>query len=132
MSAQVTRRLLLALALAATLPAAASAQERQQVRFKAGSDHATIEGKVKGEAYLDYVLGARKGQTMTVSIDGVPYFNVMPPGSIGEAIYNGAIETDSANLTLPENGDYTIRVYLMGADADEDRERAFKLTVGIR
>jgi len=42
---------------------------------------------------------------------GTGFFNILPPGSDGEAIYIGAMGVDnSATVPGPEDGDYTIRV----------------------
>jgi len=41
---------------------------------------------------------------------GAAYFNVLPPGSTGEAIFVGSSEGNHLSA-LPSDGDYTIRVY---------------------
>ncbi|XDA98141.1 hypothetical protein AB1M95_18930 [Sulfitobacter sp. LCG007] len=109
------------------------------VHFDAGSAGTEIEGAVKGDAYVDYVLGARSGQTMDVSLvvsdstgNGTVYFNVLPPGSDGEAIYIGSIEGSDAEIDLPADGDYRIRVYQMGNDRDTGQGSGFTLSVSIR
>ena len=70
--------------------------QEEVVHFTAGSSEATVSGSITGRESLDYVLGAQAGQTMTVSLDvartdgdGVIYFNILPPGSDGEAIFVG-------------------------------------------
>lgn len=123
------------LALTAALAAApAHSQSRESVRFAAGNDNAAVESAVTGGQYRDYVLGARAGQTMAVSLitEGSAYFNILPPGSTGEAIYNSSINgNDATGIRLPATGDYTIRVYLMGADDSERRTIPFTLSMGI-
>jgi hypothetical protein len=60
------------------------------------------------------------------------YFNILPPGSSGEAIYNSSINgNDATNIVLPKSGDYTIRVYQMGAAADEGRATSYTVSVVI-
>lgn len=123
----------------AALPLAAFAQEQSRVSFEAGNDNATINGTVIGDEYIDYLLGAQAGQSMSVSL--IPeeatgmanvYFNILPPGSAGEAIYNGSIlGPDATGITLPADGDYTIRVYQLGDDADDGRTTAFRISVSI-
>jgi hypothetical protein len=129
-----------ALVLAVSLgPVAVMAQDTARVEFEAGNDNAAIYGTIVGDGYIDYLLGARAGQTMAVSLIpgesngiGNVYFNVLPPGSMGEAIYNGSIDgLDATGLTLPADGDYTIRVYQMGNDADTGVTSAFTISVGI-
>jgi hypothetical protein len=126
-----------ALCLGATVPAFPQSQSR--VQFERGNDNAAIYGTIVGNEYIDYLLGARAGQTMAVSLipgqsngDGNVYFNILPPGSAGEAIYNGSIDgLDVTGLVLPSNGDYVIRVYQMGNDADTGKTTALTISVGI-
>ena len=42
------------------------------------------------------------------------YFNVLPPGSSGEAIFVGSSAGNHFIGELPSDGDYILRVYLMG------------------
>lgn len=119
------------LALPFGLPGAALAGER--IQFARGNDNAAVDGAVTGRDYRDYVLGARAGQTMSVSLStqGTAYFNILPPGSRDVAIYNGSINGENASVQLPANGDYSIRVYLMGDDKDSGRTVPFTLSVTI-
>lgn len=132
------RRTLLAAVLALPLAAAATAQMTAKVQFETGSDNAAVSGTITGQEYADYVLGARSGQTMSVSLivedsngGGNAYFNILPPGSSGEAIFNGSVEGLDGSVTLPADGDYTIRVYQMGDDADSGKTTGFTLSVTI-
>ena len=128
------------LSVALAIAPGASAQDRSRVRFEAGNDNAAVNGTITGDEYVDYLLGASAGQTMSVSLirgesngNGTVYFNIMPLGSTGEAIYNGSINgLDATGIKLPSKGDYTIRVYQMGNDADTGKTSAFMLSVGIR
>jgi hypothetical protein len=126
------------LALAAVAPAAA--QERVPLRFAPGASAATVTGTVTGHDYVDYVLGARAGQTMTVRLaptgtngDGTVYANVLPPGSDDVAIFNGSKSPDgNGSVRLPTDGDYTVRVYLMGNDRDAGKRVDYDLELCIR
>jgi hypothetical protein len=112
----------------------ALAQSSERVRFEAGNDNAAVEAELTGDGYRDYVLGAKAGQSMGVSLvtEGSAYFNILPPGSAGEAIYNSSTDgNDVSGLKLPADGDYTVRVYLMGADEDENRTVPFTLSMSI-
>ena len=62
---------------------------------------------------------------------GTIYSNILPPGSDGEAIYIGSMDGNSASVDLPEDGDYTIRVYQMGNDKDTGKTTGFTTTVTI-
>jgi hypothetical protein len=116
---------------AAALIAQAGRQER--VAFKAGTSSATIKGSIKGGETVDYVLGARRNQTMTVTLttsNGSNYFNVLPPGS-EEAIAIGSTVGTTWSGPLPADGDYRIRVYLMRNAARRDEQAAYTLSVGV-
>jgi hypothetical protein len=135
------RLLLILAALVAFAPLAQPvlSQDQARVAFEAGNDNAAINGTIVGDGYIDYLLGAQAGQTMAVSLIpgesngiGSVYFNILPPGSTGEAIYNGSINgLDATGIVLPADGDYVIRVYQMGDDADSGKTTAFMISVGI-
>ena len=118
---------------AASLCLPAFAQSRERVKFQKGNDNAYVEGSITGEGYHDYILGARKGQRMGVSLmSDQAYFNILPPGSSGEAIYNSSINgNDATNIVLPADGDYTIRIYQMGAAADGGARTRYGLSMSI-
>ncbi|WP_026380147.1 hypothetical protein [Afifella pfennigii] len=117
--------------LGLALPAAA--QMKSEVQFEAGNDNAAVEGTITGDEYRDYILGAKGGQTMSVSLitEGSAFFNILPPGSDNVAIYNGSTEGENASVELPEDGDYTIRVYLMGNDRDSGASVPYTVSVTI-
>jgi hypothetical protein len=118
----------------------APAQQVAHVQFPHGQDHATVNGTVRGHEYFDYVLRARAGQTLSAHLtiggtngDGIIYFNVLPPGSDGVAIYDGSYSTNgSGRVELPESGDYRLRVYLMGNDRDADKTVGYHVNISIR
>jgi hypothetical protein len=43
-----------------------SAQSKVRVRFAGGATSATVKGKIAGYKYIDYIVGAKGGQTMSV------------------------------------------------------------------
>ena len=97
------------------------------VQFQRGSDTATLSGTITGAEYADYKLRANAGQKMSVAL------TILPPGSSGEAIFNGSTSPERyGQVTLPKNGDYTIRVYLMGNDRDTDKTVGYTVSVTIR
>jgi hypothetical protein len=123
----------LAVAGLLTLPVVpALAQEAHTVHFARGTTGATIHGTLHGDDFIDYRLGADAGQVMDVILTpGSVYFNVLAPGSTGEAIFNGSSEGEEFSGTLSVGGTYTIRIYQMGAAADEGKASKFKLDIGI-
>ncbi len=117
----------------------ALAQDTARVQFQPGATGTTINGTIVGDEYRDYVLGAQAGQTMVVSLgvtatngDGSAFFNIVPAGQDFPALYNGSTDPDRrAEVTLPESGDWAIRVYLMGNDADTGRTVGYSIDVYI-
>ncbi|SIO18330.1 hypothetical protein SAMN05444722_0735 [Rhodovulum sp. ES.010] len=129
-----TRALTLGIALAGGTAGLVLAQESHRVQFDRGNDNAYVEGTVTGNGYVDYLLGARAGQSMGVSLitDDSAFFNILPPGSDGVAIYNSSTSgNDAVGVTLPSDGDYRIRVYLMGNQADTGATVPFGLSMTI-
>ena len=116
-----------------------SAKKAEDVRFPAGNFGTMLGGTVTGGEYFDHRLGARAGQELFAELtvigtdgNGTAYFNVLPPGSDGVAIYNGSMDGTTATIPLPEDGTYTIRVYLMGNDSDTGRTVDYNLDVSIQ
>jgi len=138
---KLAKHALIAVALATVaLPALpALAQRTSRVEFQRGRSNTTLSGTITGREYADYVLRARAGQTMSVALtvdgtngDGSVFFNILPPGSRGEAIFNGSTSPNrSGQVRLPQDGDYTIRVYLMGNDRDAGKTVGYNVSVSI-
>ena len=129
------KKLLVCLLAGALLTGTAlTAEAAKQIAFGKGKSSATVSGKIQGSNDVDYVIRASAGQTMTVDFKagkGAAYFNVLPPGSTGEAIFVGSSEGNHFKAALPGDGDYTIRVYLMGGAKDSDKPVNYTLKVGI-
>lgn len=118
----------------------ALAQRSSQVQFKPGNYGTMLSGSITGHEYMDYKLTANNGQKMFAELavrnsngNGTIYFNILPPGSTGEAIYIGHMsDSQSAVVSLPSSGTYTIRVYLMGNDKDAGKTVGFNLDLSIQ
>ena len=132
MRSVVNRALLAALLLSA--PAWADQTRTERVQFHKGANSATVQGSVKGYDTVDYVLGARKGQSMNVSMatdNGANYFNIIAPGNADEAMFIGSTSGNQFEGALPANGDYKIRVYLMRSAARRDEVAKYRLEMII-
>ncbi len=106
----------------------------QQVQFAKGSSSASVKGNVVGNEVADYRLRARAGQTLNVKLKASntsTYYNVLPPGSTGDAIYNGSLDGTSSSTTLPADGEYTVRVYQMGHAKSSGQRSIYTLDVSI-
>ncbi len=131
---------LVAIALVLTgIASSVSAQMSADVKFQPGNFGTTVSGTITGDEYFDYRLGANAGQEMFAELEvsdtngnGVIYFNILPPGSDGTALYIGSINGNTAKIELPENGTYTIRVYLMGNDRDTGKTVGYNLDLSIQ
>ena len=128
------RRHIVALAVAPLAgTAAAQAPRQERVRFAPGTNGATLRRRITGDETIDYLVGARAGQTMSVvmrSSNRSAYFNVNPPGS-DEAIFIGSTSGDRFEGRLPADGDTTIRVYLMRNAARRNEHADITLEIRV-
>jgi hypothetical protein len=125
--------LMTALALAATPSFAQSDIVKHPVQFAKGKSGTVIKGSLTGDQTLDYTLRAAAGQTMTVKLSGGSSvnFNLLAPGSTGEALFVGSRDGSRSTTTLPASGEYTIRVYQMGNAKSSGQRSTFTLEVAI-
>jgi len=122
------------LALAGFGVIAADSIETRPLQFAKGASSASVKGSLKGYNTIDYKLRAKAGQTMSVSLktsNTANYFNVLPPGSVDVAIFVGSTSGNEWTGSLPSDGEYSIRVYLMRSAARRNETANFTLTVGI-
>jgi hypothetical protein len=128
----MTRILMAGLLVSAT--AVASDIHTERVQFAKGANSATIEGRIQGYKSVDYVLGAKQGQSMNVSMgtdNGANYFNIIAPGKENEAMFVGSSSGNQFEGTLPASGDYKVRVYLMRSAARRDEIANYRLEMII-
>lgn len=122
------------LLVTAPMVAAAADIRTERVRFEKGTNGAVIRAGIKGYETVDYVLGARAGQRMKVSLatkHGATYFNILAPGENEVALFNASTSENRYEGELPANGDYKIRVYMMRSAARRNEVASYTLTVGI-
>jgi len=108
--------------------------ETKPVTFQPGKTETTIKCALKGRQTIDYSVHAQAGQTMRVSFKAgnrSAYFNVLPPGSTGEAIFIGSTSGDEWSGKLAADGEYKIRTYLMRNAARRNEATRFTLTIGL-
>jgi len=121
-----------ALALVGTA-AADSAPRQEKVQFAQGASSVVIRGQLKGDSDVDYVVRAAAGQTLGVKLQETNpqnYFNVLPPGSKGSAMFVGDTGEDYSGM-LPTDGDYVVRVYLMRPAARRGESSDYTVTIGV-
>ncbi len=124
-----------AAAFGLVLAAPASAQQQTVVAFARGASSATLKGSIKGDQDHNYVVDARAGQTLTVDFkptNASAYFNVLAPGSNGEAMFVGSSGGNRFTGPLTVNGKHIIQVYLMRNAARRNETANYTLTIGVR
>ena len=107
--------------------------ESKRVSFARGADGATLSDTIRGDEIVDYLLSARAGQTMTINLassNSSNYFNVTAPGA-SSALHIGSIAGNRFEGTLPIDGDYTIRVFLMRNAARRDEQADYTIDFRI-
>ena len=89
---------------------------------------------MKGDQDIDYVVGAKQGQSMNVSLatkHGSTYFNLLAPGETNVAFFNGSVSENQYEGALPASGDYRIRVYMMRSAARRNEVANYRLEIII-
>lgn len=102
----------------------------QRVQFKPGTNSATVQGSIEGYQVIDYVINAKQGQSMNVSMssnNGANYFNILAPGETEAAMFNGSTNGNQYEGILPKSGDYKIRVYMMRSAARQNAVANYRL-----
>jgi hypothetical protein len=134
--AEMTKMLITTFAAAGLLLAApAIAQQTTNVTFAKGASSATLKGSIKGDKDHRYVVNARAGQTMTVDFkptNASAYFNILAPGSAGEAMFIGSTSGNRFSGPLTVSGPHTIQVYLMRNAARRNETANYTLTIGVK
>jgi hypothetical protein len=96
----------------------------RRVRFERGASSATLKGATKGTS--EYILGARAGQTLSVSSSGGGY-TLELRADTGDELPQ-PVAGKPFSVKLPKNGDYRVVV----SAADEKKPATYTLEVGIR
>lgn len=129
------KQLLFAALAATSLLAAQSGAAQQQVpvTFARGESAATLTGSLKGDQDRTYLVDARAGQTMTVTLKatrGSAEMNVWAPGN-DTALSVGADDPYAFTTVLPTTGRYRVQVYQMRAMARRGETADYTLTIAI-
>lgn len=123
---------LMSIAWLLSLPVSARDIRTERVQFAKGASSAVIESSITGYETVDYLVRASKGQAMNVSMatqNDASYFNILAPNQDEIALFNGSIDANQFEGTLPESGDYKIRVYMMRSAARRKEVAPFRLEI---
>jgi hypothetical protein len=107
---------------------------QERVQFKPGASSAVVEESITGYEIVDYLLNAREGQYMNVSMatdNTVNYFNILAPGEDEVAMFNSSLGENQYEGILPKSGDYKIRVYMMRSAARRNEVANYRLEMII-
>lgn len=100
----------------------------QRVRFERGRTTAVIKSSVVRSNDIRYLLGAKRGQYMTVHISGSDSVAFQVYSASGEDVtHSDSGFTKDWEGPLPESGDTQILVF-----TDQYKAQPFTLEVGIR
>lgn len=112
----------------------AVAQDRNaRVEFSRGQSSTTIRGSIRGYDGINYRVNVRGGQRLAVTMDssnGSNYFNILGPDG-GEALFNGSISGNFADVIVPASGNYVVQVYLMRNAARRNEQARFTLRIEV-
>jgi hypothetical protein len=107
------------------------AQTKVRVRFAKGASSATVKGTVKGYKYIDFLVRARSGQTMTVKL------NSANAGCSFVIFYSdmnnveGATDVQEFTRNVDVDDDYVVRVLLPRSAARRGESANFNLKIAI-
>ena len=130
----VLKRALLPLLIIALCAAGTPAVQKgthitRRVKFARGQNSTVIKGQATWGASYIYLLHARAGQTLTVSIAGVPVFRVVPPGARNYEALEGADNVKEWSGRLPRTGTYQINV---GHADDAYADAPYELKISVQ
>ena len=129
------RRVWLVVLVVGMSPVVAQDDIRQErIAFAPGDTEATVQDTITGYDSVDYLVGARAGQDMSVTLETdntANYFNIIPPNEENVATFVGSTSGNSFADQLDLDGDWKIRVYLMRSAARREETANFSLTVSV-
>ena len=113
------------------LTGSVAAQTKVRVRFARGATSKTVQGKVTGYKFIDYLVGAKSGQTMSVTLNSAH-------GGCSFVIFysdmknvEGAADVTEFTRNVDVDDDYVVRVLLPRSAARRKESAAFSLKISI-
>jgi hypothetical protein len=125
------KKLILLTAILLSILTVSAAQTKVRVKFAKGASSATLKGTVKGYKYIDYLVRAGSGQTMSVNL------NSAHRGCNFVIFYSNMENIDGARGVtefsdgLDVNDDYVVRVLLPRSAARRKESASFSLKIAI-
>jgi hypothetical protein len=138
------KALLLSIALLASAPVVLAQGDvrTETVHFAAGTSGTTIRGKIAGDEFVVYEIGAEAGQRMEIRLNtdnGANYFNVYEPGrgpgdealAVAEQVGPMVPDLNVFDGVLPTSGVYRVSVYLYRNAARRGETANYSLDISI-
>ena len=91
-----------------------------------------IDQTIDGHKTAVYVVGAVKGQTLTIQMQndaGNVYFDVLEPNGSGKKIFSTEAACRGARIRAPSDATYVIRPFLPRAMADAQASARYSLCI---
>jgi hypothetical protein len=105
--------------------------EPLRIEFKRGTTSTTVSGSVCNDEQYEYLLGAKKGQRLTIKITSTPFKSAVFQ-LLGEDQDTLGLEHDAnfnVSIVLPKDGDYFMSV---SRPTTAKGRSNFKLTITIK
>jgi len=105
--------------------------EPGRIEFKRGTNSTTVSDVIRGDEEAEFVLAAKKGQRLTITINSVPVKSSVFQ-LLGEDNDTLGLEHDAnfdISIVLPKTGDYFINVSRPTSTKGMSR---FKLAISIK
>ena len=120
-----------------SMPVFAQDARDERVQFASGASSTTIKETITGRESVNYKLNAKAGQSMVVVLNtdnASNYFNVFAAGKApgDEALFIGSTQGGRYAGTLPEDGEYTVQVFLMRNAARRNEKANYTLEIEIK
>jgi hypothetical protein len=130
-AAVVPSSLLILIVCSAAMAQGGGKAEPNRIEFKRGTTSAGVNGTVRGDEQAEYVLAAKKGQTLTIKITSVPArtagFDLHGPEDVDLGL---EFDTNlSFSRRLPKTGDYLITIVKLNSAI---RVSKYTMTVTVR
>ena len=106
----------------------------ERVQIPEGETGVTVTGRISGYDIVDYKLYGCEAQDVIIVLETnntANYFNIMAPGESEVAIFIGSIEGNRFAGSMAENGEYTVRVYLMRSAARRGESATYSLAINF-
>ncbi len=104
------------------------------IQIPEGENGVTVTGRISGYEIVDYKFYGCEAQDVIIVLEtdnASNYFNILAPGESDVAMSIGSIEGNRFAGRMPENGDYTLRVYLMRNAARRGETASYSLVINV-